>query len=392
MSASSRKVFLLSLAAFASSASFRICDPMLPVLADHFASSAGQAAQVITAFVITYGVMQLVYGPLGERFDRFRVVAIATGCCAVGSVGASLAQSLGALTFFRGVTGISAAGIIPMSMAYIADAVGPEERQATLARFFSGQILGMVCGQVLGGLCVDTVGWRWGFALLAMLYLSVGAALWRGRALQSAVAGKEGSRTSIEGLYRKAARMLVDPACRGILANLFVEAAIVFAVLAFIPLYLHKQFGRPMSEASLTLVLYGAGGLIYSFYASCRGARLNRPRYPILAGFLIACANALLLLGNHQAWAFIAALLSGFGYYMLHNALLFQVTQMAPLARSLAMAVAISLFFIGQSLGVGLAAILVDADMMTTVFAGAAVIAPLVGMAAARRIGHLGGG
>lgn len=386
MNLSSRSIFLLALAAFASSASFRVCDPMLPVLAELFATSVGQAAHVITAFVITYGVMQVIYGPLGERFERFRLVTIATACCAVGSLGAAAAQSLVVLTFFRVVTGISAAGIIPMSMAYIADAVGPEERQATLARFFSGQILGMVCGQVLGGLCVDTIGWRWAFGLLAVLYLGIGAALWQGRTRPAVVPAKALARPPILALYGRAARMLVDPACRSVLANLFVEAAIVFAVLAFIPLYLHQHFGQPMAEASLALVLYGAGGLAYSLYASRRGARLNRPRYPLLASLLVAIADALLLFANHPAWAFLAALIFGFGYYMLHNALLFQVTQMAPQARSLAMAVAISLFFVGQSLGVGLAGLLVDAGAITAVFAVAAVIAPLVGIATAWRI------
>ena len=387
MSQASRRIVLLALAAFASAASFRVCDPMLPGLAELFATTAGQAAHVITAFVVTYGVMQMIYGPLGERFDRFRLITLATACCALGSLGAALAPSLGVLTLCRVITGVSAAGIIPMSMAWIADSVAADERQATLARFFSGQILGMVFGQVLGGICVDTVGWRWAFAILALIYLGIGAALWRGGAGQGATAAA--SRRSITSLYGQAARMVVDPACRGILADLCVEAAAVFAVLAFIPLYLHQHFGRPLSEASLTLMLYGAGGLAYSFYAARRGSRLNRPRYPLLAGGLIAAADLMLLLGNHPAWAFAAALLSGFGYYMLHNGLLFQVTQMAPAARSLAMAVAISLFFVGQSIGVGLAGLLVDAGATAWVFGVAALLAPWVGFSASRRIGRL---
>ena len=66
-------LFLLTLAAFASSASFRVCDPMLPQLAGQFAASTAEVALIITSFTIAYGAMQLIYGPLGERFERFRM-------------------------------------------------------------------------------------------------------------------------------------------------------------------------------------------------------------------------------------------------------------------------------------------------------------------------------
>jgi MFS family permease len=154
-------LFLLTLAAFASSASFRVCDPMLPQLAGQFAASTAEVALIITSFTIAYGAMQLVYGPLGERFERFRIVTRATALCAVGSLGAALAPSLEMLTACRILTGVAAAGIIPMSMATVSDLVPAEQRQATLARLFSGQILGMVFGQVLGGLCVDFGSGGW---------------------------------------------------------------------------------------------------------------------------------------------------------------------------------------------------------------------------------------
>ena len=168
---------LLTLAAFASSASFRVCDPMLPVLAGLFDAPAGRVARIITGFTIAYGAMQLIYGPLGERFDRFRIVTLATALCAVGSLGATLATRLDVLTLCRILTGVAAAGIIPM--APIADMVPAERRQAVLARFVSGQIIGMIFGQVLGGLCVDFGLWRVAFATLTGLYLVIAFALWK---------------------------------------------------------------------------------------------------------------------------------------------------------------------------------------------------------------------
>jgi len=66
-----RAVFLLSLAAFASAASLRATDTLLPQLAAEFSVTTGSAASVVTAFAISYGLLQAVYGPLGDRYGRY---------------------------------------------------------------------------------------------------------------------------------------------------------------------------------------------------------------------------------------------------------------------------------------------------------------------------------
>jgi MFS family permease len=65
-------VLLLAAAAFFSGAALRVCDPLLPRLAQEFSISQGAAGQVIISFSIAYGLMQLVFGPLGDRFGNRR--------------------------------------------------------------------------------------------------------------------------------------------------------------------------------------------------------------------------------------------------------------------------------------------------------------------------------
>ena len=88
-----RSILLLSFATFSSMAAQRICDAMLPELARVFTVSLGQAAQVVSVFAITYGAAQLVYGPLGDRLGKFRIVTFATLGCSVGSVVAVFATA-----------------------------------------------------------------------------------------------------------------------------------------------------------------------------------------------------------------------------------------------------------------------------------------------------------
>jgi predicted MFS family arabinose efflux permease len=100
-----RAILLLALAAFVSASAFRICDPMLPRLAAEFGTSTGQAGATVTAFAVAYGLLQMFFGPVGDRYGKFRVVAVATFACAIGSVGAVFAPTLEVLIFCRALSG-----------------------------------------------------------------------------------------------------------------------------------------------------------------------------------------------------------------------------------------------------------------------------------------------
>ena len=85
-----------ALAATASGVSLRVCDALLPRLAHDFDVSLGQASQVITAFAVAYGLSQLVFGPLGDRFGKYRVIGWACAASAVTSLLCALAPGFGA--------------------------------------------------------------------------------------------------------------------------------------------------------------------------------------------------------------------------------------------------------------------------------------------------------
>lgn len=69
-------IVALSVAAFGSGMSLRVMDAMLPRLAAEFSLTLGAAASVITAFAVAYRLAQLLFGPLGDRFGKYRVVAL----------------------------------------------------------------------------------------------------------------------------------------------------------------------------------------------------------------------------------------------------------------------------------------------------------------------------
>jgi YNFM family putative membrane transporter len=205
----------------------RICDAMLPELSRIFDATIAQAAQVVSVFAIVYGLAQLFYGPLGDRYGKFRIVTFATLGCSVGSIVAAFADSLNFLIVARVMVAICAAAVIPLSLAWIGDAVAYEQRQETLAKVGLGTTLGIVGGQLIGGLFTDTLGWRWAFVLMTLLYGVVGALLysdWRKQQLCKPIVAHTAT-ADRPGFAAEALMIMTGPWSRIVLLVACVEGA-----------------------------------------------------------------------------------------------------------------------------------------------------------------------
>ncbi|MFG6176245.1 MFS transporter [Halomonas sp. THAF12] len=345
---------LLALAGFASMASMRLTDAMLPALSTAFDRPVAEVAQNITAFAIAYGVMQLVYGPLGDRYGALRVIGLTTLACAIGALGSALAGSLPALLIFRTLNGATAAAIIPLSMAWVGDNVPYERRQVTLVHMLSGTVLGLVAGQSLGGWLAETIGWRSAFLLLTGLFLLVGGgmlvALRRRPAVKTA---HQGGLERVSFIARLSGILAISRA-RCILVLVFLEGTAAFGSLAFVASHLHARLGVTLTQAGLMVALFGAGGLLFAMLARRLVSGLGEVGLAILGGSLMGAGFTGLALAPLPLPAAMAAFSAGLGFYMLHSTLQTHATQMAPSARGTAMAVFAGCLFLGQSLGVGL--------------------------------------
>ena len=267
----SRRIALLAFAAFTSAASIRVCDTILPQLAKTFMISTGQAAHVITAFAISYGLFQFFYGPLGDRYNKYLLITVAAFACTLGNIGAAASPSLGWLIFFRALTGATAAAIIPLSMAWIGDSVPYERRQATLARFLSGPLLGLISGQFLGGFFADTLGWKWCFIVLAAVYVIVGTLLHlelkRDKSAHTQSPSEFVTPITVSFTTQVLAVLRVRWA-QIILVTVFIEGVIGFGTLAFVPSHLHASFGISLTLAGALTAAFGIGGLFYTIIAA----------------------------------------------------------------------------------------------------------------------------
>lgn len=357
--ATRRSIFLLSLATFSSMAVQRICDAMLPELSRAFAVSLAQAAQVVSVFAVTYGLAQLVYGPLGDRFNKFGIVTFATLACCIGSLLAVFAASLDVLVLARVLVALAAAAIIPISMAWVGDTIAYELRQETLARVGLGTTLGLVSGQLVGGLVTDALGWRWAFGITTVLFGAVGTLLyadWRRQQATPLAAPASGEPVLRPGFVAQALRIITGPWSRVVLAVSFAEGAAGFGVLAIWASHLHGALGLSLTASGAIVALFGLGGMLYMVVARHLIRRLGERGLAMMGGSLAGLAAIVLGLTPWWALALPASLLAGFGFFMLHNTLQTNATQMAPSARGTGVSMFAAALFLGQSVGVLLAA------------------------------------
>ena len=84
-----RAIALLALASFASAANLRVCDPLLPQMAAELDVTVGTAARSVTAFALSYGLFQVLVGPLSDARGRLNMVVL-------GSVWAGIATIVSA--------------------------------------------------------------------------------------------------------------------------------------------------------------------------------------------------------------------------------------------------------------------------------------------------------
>jgi predicted MFS family arabinose efflux permease len=309
--------------------------------------------------------------------------------CAIGAVLVAccgLAGSLSQLMLARLATGAAAGWVIPISMAYVGDVTPYEHRQTVLGRYLSGQILGQLSGQAAGGVLGDLLGWRNVFFVLAGVFALAAAGLVF-ELISNPLTRKPGHpKETTRGFIADYAVVLSNPFARIVILTAFIEGAIVWGAFAYIGADLRLRFGLSFTLVGLTVACFGFGGLIYAALVKIFVYRLGQVRLAVSGGFLIAAAYVELALGPAWWLAPIATLTIGLGFYMLHNTLQTNATQMTPQARGTAVAIFSSAIFVGQTVGVGTGALVIDRLGAVPLFVGAAVTIPVLAIWFARQL------
>lgn len=317
--------------------------PLLPALARDLETTVGGAGLAVTAYVLPYGLCQLLYGPLGDRLGRVTVARWAFAVFALGTGLSALAPTLPALILLRAATGAAAAAIIPLALAFIGDAVPYARRQGAIAGLMGTNSLGGALSTAVGGILGGFVSWRAVFALYGVASLLGALLLFRLPATRPAA-------PSAAGRPRYGDVLRIGRARRLFLV-VALEGTVVLGAFTYLGAYLQGRFGISYLTIGLILACYGVGTLLASRLFGRIGARLPERERIMTGGILIGLGY--LALAPLPAWplAPLPLLAMGIGFALFHSTLQTRATELVPAARGTAVAVFAFVLFVGGAIG-----------------------------------------
>lgn len=375
-----RAITFLAVAAFAAQAMVRVTDSLLPQIAADLHTTVGAASIVVTVYLLAHGSVQLVIGPIGDRFGKYLCVSIAAAIAAVMVLACGLAPTLPLLVAGRLGSGLATGWMVPFALAFIGDVIPYERRQQVIGTFLSGQILGQMFGQAAGGVLGDYFGWRTVFFMLGTLLAIATVGLFHEVLRNPATRPSRGPARHGAGFIADNKLVLRSPWSRTLITIAFIEAASIFGAFAFVGADLHLRFGESFTVVGLFVGFFAVGGLTYSLSVGALVKHLGPTGLAASGGVVLAISFVILAVEPVVWLAPIAIFGVGLGFYMLHNTLQTNATQMTPEARGTALGLFSAGLYLGQTAGSAVGGFIFDRFTAVPVFLGAAAILLMTGI------------
>jgi predicted MFS family arabinose efflux permease len=348
-------ILILGLAGFTVMADNWVVSPLLPAISRDFGVAATSAGILITAYMIPFGIFQLVFGPLADRFGKKQVITLAmilftigTGLCAVG-------YSLGNLTLYRALTGIFAASVMPVSLALIGDLVPMEQRQAAIGSFMGISFLGQGLSMAIGGTLAYTVSWRSAFVLYAILaILSVILLLTAGKKIPSS----QNPKSEFLAPYT---RLLTRKESLFTYLIVIFEGFLILGSFSYLGAFISDVYHYNFLQIGLIATVFGVMSVIGGRLSGKVAGKIGKKR-TLLTGLILATAADLVLFaaGNFLGMLILAVGLLGLGFIFAHSTLLTMATEFAQKSRGIAMSLVAACFMGGGGIGTAIGGILIN--------------------------------
>lgn len=252
-----------------------------------------ESGLLMSGFIVVYMLTSPLFGLLGDRGRRPRIVAAGIALWSLATGFAGLARSFAALLVARSAVGVGEAAYVTISPAMLADSFPRGERGRVFAIFNAATPIGAAAGYILGGLVASHFGWRAAFFVAGFPGLLLAVLMWRlhdpPRGASDTPAAGEAGAAGDAGAEHEA-----RPAAPASLAAVYAElarnrpfvlivlgyAAYTFALGAlayWMPAFLERVRGVPSSQATVQFgIIVVATGFAGTFAGGWLGDMLLR--------------------------------------------------------------------------------------------------------------------
>jgi predicted MFS family arabinose efflux permease len=334
----------------------RVVTPLLPTIATDLGTTVAATGSIVTAYVLPYGLFQLVYGPLSDRLGKVTVVAWAMVFFSLGTALCGLPPSLPAIVALRFLTGVAAAAVFPLTLAYVGDTVPYARRQATVALLATSTAVASSFSTAAGGLIAALVSWRFVFPIFGLISGVVTVALLLLRRLEVRATPPVPRLRPREtfGAALRAPRMLP------LLLLVCFEGLIYNGAFTYLGGFLNDRFA--LGALAIGLILAGAGvaqlGAARALPRLVR--RLGERRLILAGGALMGLAYVTMVAIPSWPLFLLPILCAGAGFVLCHSTLQTRATETFPASRGTAVALFAFSLFLGNGLGASVVGLAID--------------------------------
>jgi MFS family permease len=160
MNKKNKMILILGTMAFLANGDNYAAAPLIINIANDLNLTISVAAMSVTAYMLSFGVFTLIFGPLSDRYGKVKIINIAALGTAIFSMLGALSFNLPSLIFFRAMNGAFAAGIFPVTMALVGQIFDNENRHKALGKVMGLMFLGGATATAIGGALAYFGSWR----------------------------------------------------------------------------------------------------------------------------------------------------------------------------------------------------------------------------------------
>src|SRR6266851_10403163 len=319
---------------------------LLPELSREFGASPAEISTIMTAGTLAVALTAPITGTIADVLGRKRLITAALFALSVPTLLVVFAPDVHSIVVLRFVQGLFLPPLFAVTVAYIGDEWPPAAIAGVTGIYVMGSSIGGFCGRIIPGALADLAGWRSAFAVLAAMTLLAAIAV-------AVTLPRETRFVRSEGLAASAAQMLRHFRNPQLIATFAVGFGTLFN---FIATFTYVSFHLAAPPYNFSSTLLGAlfftylGGTLIAPWTGRLIARFGRRDF-MLGVIAVWIAGALLLLAPQTAMIFAGLLVCATCGMLCQTVSTGYVTLIAKEARSSAVGLYVTCFYIGGSVG-----------------------------------------
>jgi predicted MFS family arabinose efflux permease len=304
--------------------------------------SVAIGGQLIAIAAIVMCVAAPLLAGLVSGFDRRVLLALALLWYGVGHAVSALAPNYAALVPLRAISMLAAAVFTPQAAAAIGYIAAPAERGRAITFIFLGWSVASVFGMPLHAWIGESFGWRWAFALVALLSLAGAAWVWR--------AMPTGIRPPALGAaaWRET---LTNPVLMAVVGVTALQGAGQFTLFSYFAPYYRQVIGASPLQISLLFGWFGLFGLVGNVILSRNIDRIGPARAVFWLMLLITTSLLLWPLATTVGAVALVVVPWALGCFAANSAQQARLGAAAPALAPALMALNSSAIYLGQAAG-----------------------------------------